>query len=141
MASVDLWIELFHQSGLKITPQRRVIFERLAEGDGHPTADDVYRRVTEVMPEVSRTTIYNTLRELIALDQVTVVMEELLAEGTRYDTNNTHHHHLFCTRCHTLMDIERDWADVKLVPEKVAQYQIFKSQVTFYGVCPDCRDR
>jgi len=139
MRSVDNLIKLFRQNGLKITPQRRVIVELLAEDDSHPTADEIYQRVLSVMPEVSRTTVYNTLRELVALDELTVV-EDLSESGMRYDTNSSNHHHLFCMRCHALIDISRDFAGVELPPEETAGYRIVKSQVTFYGVCPDCQD-
>jgi Fe2+ or Zn2+ uptake regulation protein len=139
MRSVDALIELFRQNGLKITPQRRTIFELLAEDESHPTADTIYQRVLPVMPEVSRTTVYNTLRELVALDELTAV-EGLNESGTRYDTNSSHHHHLYCVRCHALMDISQDLADVELPPEEKAGYQIVRSQVTFYGICPDCQE-
>jgi Fe2+ or Zn2+ uptake regulation protein len=139
MQSVEVLIKLFRQKDLKITPQRRVIFELLAEDDSHPTADEIYQRVLSVMPEVSRTTVYNTLRELVALGELTTV-EDLGESGTRYDTNGSHHHHLFCMHCHALIDIGRDFAGVELSPEETAGYQIVKSQVTFYGICPDCQD-
>jgi Fe2+ or Zn2+ uptake regulation protein len=139
MRSVDALIELFRQNGLKITPQRRTIFELLAEDESHPTADTIYQRVLPVMPEVSRTTVYNTLHELVALDELTAV-EGLNESGTRYDTNSTHHHHLYCVRCHALMDISQDLAGVELPPEETAGYRIVRSQVTFYGICPECQE-
>jgi len=137
--SVDVLIKLFRQKDLKITPQRRVIFELLAEDDSHPTADKIYQRVLSVMPEVSRTTVYNTLRELVALGELTTV-EDLNESGTRYDTNGNYHHHLFCIRCHALIDISRDFMGVELSPEETEGYRIVRSQVTFYGICPDCQD-
>lgn len=138
MQSVGVLIKLFQQNGLKITPQRRVIFELLVEDDSHPTTDEIYQRVLSVMPEVSRTTVYNTLRELVARGELTAV-EDLSKRGTRYDTNSSHHHHLSCMRCHALIDISRDFAGVELPPEETAGYRILRSQVTFYGICPDCQ--
>jgi Fe2+ or Zn2+ uptake regulation protein len=140
MESVDKLIELFHRKGLRVTPQRRVIFERLAEDDSHPTANEVYQQVLAVMPEVSRTTVYNTLHELVALGELSLV-EELSEEGARYDTNRDRHHHLFCMGCHTLVDISRDFADVELPPEDAEGYQVIRSQVTFYGLCQNCQNR
>ena len=139
MQSVDGLIKLSRQKNLKITPQRRVIFEVLVEDDSHPTAEEIYQRVLSVMPEVSRTTVYNTLRELVALGELTTV-EDLGESGARYDTNRSHHHHLFCMRCHTLIDISRDFMGLELSPEETEGYRIVKSQVTFYGICPDCLD-
>jgi Fe2+ or Zn2+ uptake regulation protein len=139
MQSVDALIKLFRQKDLKITPQRRVLFELLVTDDSHPTADEIYQRVLSAMPDVSRTTVYNTLRELVALGELTKV-EDLSESGTRYDTNRNHHHHIFCMRCNTLIDISREFAGLELSLEETAGYRIVKSQVTFYGICPDCQD-
>jgi len=139
MQSADGLIKLFRQQGLKITPQRRVIFELLAKDDSHPTAEEIHRHVRSVMPEVSLTTVYNTLRELVALGELNEV-EDLSEGGMRYDTNTTRHHHLFCMRCHALIDISRDFKGLELPQKERAGYRIVKSQVTFYGYCPDCQD-
>lgn len=140
MQSVDAIIELFRQNGLKITPQRRVIFELLAEDDSHPTTEEIYQHVISAMPDVSRTTVYNTLRELVALGEL-VEVEDLSGGGTRYDTTTGNHHHLFCMSCHTLIDIDRDFEGLELAGEETAGYHIVKSQVTFYGLCPACQAR
>jgi Fe2+ or Zn2+ uptake regulation protein len=139
MESVDDLIELFHRNGLRITPQRRVIFELLAQDNSHLTAEAIYQHVLSVMPDVSRTTVYNTLNELVALGALTAV-KDVSERGTRYDTNRANHHHLFCIRCQALLDVNRDFEDVALLPEEAAGYQIVKRQVTFYGICPDCQD-
>lgn len=138
MKSVETLIELFRQNDLKITPQRRVIFELLVNDDSHPTAEEIYQRVLSIMPEVSRTTVYNSLRELIALGEL-VAIEDLSERGIRYDTNTDNHHHIFCMRCHTLIDIGRDFEGLELLPEETSGYQIMRSQVTFYGYCPNCQ--
>jgi len=133
-------VELFRQNGLKITPQRRVILELLARDDSHPTVDEIYQRVLSMMPDVSRTTVYNTLRELVALGEL-VEVHDLSEGGIRYDTNASVHHHLFCTRCHNLVDIQRDFAGLTLSPQESSGYQITNRQVTFYGICPNCQSR
>lgn len=138
MQSAKTLIELFRRQGLKITPQRRIIFELLAQDASHPTAEEIYQRVLSAMPDVSRTTVYNTLRELIALGELAEV-EDLSREGIRYDTSTHNHHHLFCVKCHTLTDVSRDFQHLELSSEETTGYQIVKRQVTFYGYCPDCR--
>jgi Fe2+ or Zn2+ uptake regulation protein len=136
--SLELLLERFRQNGLKITPQRRAILELLADDDSHPTAEQVYQRILSVMPDVSRTTVYNTLRELSDLGELTPVLD-LREDGQRYDTNIEPHHHLYCVRCHKLIDIDRDFEGLSLAPEELSGYQILSRQVTFYGVCPDCQ--
>ena len=138
MKSLDELLERFRQNGLKITPQRRVILELLVQDDSHPTAEEIYQRVLSVMPDVSRTTVYNTLRELIALGELTEV-QDLSEGGLRYDTDTSVHHHLFCMHCHALIDIDHDYEGLTLPPEEASGYQIVRHQVTFYGICPDCQ--
>jgi Fe2+ or Zn2+ uptake regulation protein len=138
MQSVETTISTLRQKGFKITPQRRVIFELLANDTSHPTADEIYQRVQAVMPEVSRTTAYNTLRDLVALGELAAV-EDVSGNGTRYDTNSDQRHHLYCVSCRSLKDISQPLAGLQHPPQEAAGYRIVKSQVTFYGVCPDCQ--
>ena len=139
MESLEILLSLLRQNGLKVTPQRRTILELLDGDESHPTADEIYQRVLAVMPTVSRTTIYNTLRELVALGALTEV-HDLSEGGLRYDTNTGQHHHLFCTHCHALIDIDRDFAGLNLTPEEASGYRVMKHQVTFYGICPSCQN-
>ena len=139
MKALDTLLSRFRQNGLRITPQRRVILELLVDDDTHPTVEQVYRRVLAVMPDVSRTTVYNTFRELIDLGELRPV-RDFSEDGQRYDTSNEVHHHLYCVECHQLVDIDRDFEEISLPPEEARGYRILSRQVTFYGICPDCRD-
>ena len=138
MESLETLLTLLRQHDLKITPQRRLILELLVDDRSHPTADQIYQRVITQMPNVSRTTVYNTLHELVALGILREV-QDLSAGGLRYDTQPEPHHHLFCTRCHSLVDIEREFDGVMLTSEETAGYQIARYHVTFYGICPACQ--
>jgi Fe2+ or Zn2+ uptake regulation protein len=131
-------LDQFRRNGLRITSQRRVILGLLVGDDSHPTAEQTYQRVLSIMPEVSRTTVYNTFRELIDLGELTPV-RDLSAGGQRYDTNSDTHHHLYCIQCHTLLDIDHDFEGLNLTPNETSGYQILSRQVTFYGICPDCQ--
>ena len=140
MQTLDTMIALLREHDLKITPQRRMILKLLAGENGHPTAEDIYQQVSAVMPTVSRATVYNTLHELVALGVLNEV-QDLSENRLRYDTHTGIHHHLFCTRCHTLVDLHHDFEMLHLTPEEAAGYKILKHQVTFYGLCPECQKR
>jgi Fe2+ or Zn2+ uptake regulation protein len=138
MKSVQEAIDQFRTQGLRITPQRRAIFKWLAVNQGHPTAEEVYQEVSVAMPDISRTTVYNTLRELVTLGALAEV-EPISQDGSRFDTETVHHHHLFCLRCHKLLDVEQTFPGLTLPEKEKAGYEIIRSQVTFYGYCPDCQ--
>jgi Fur family transcriptional regulator, peroxide stress response regulator len=139
LQSTESIIQSFYQKGLKITPQRRHIVELLENDESHPTAEELYQRVILLMPDVSQTTIYNTIRELVALGELTPV-DSLSETGIRFDTNTNDHHHLFCNECHNLVDIERNFPEIELAPEEIKEYQIIKNQITFYGICKECQE-
>lgn len=136
--SLERLLELFRQNELKITPQRRAILELLVDEDSHPTAEEIYQRVLAKMPDVSRTTVYNTFRELSELGVLTP-FHGSSEGGQRYDTNKETHHHLYCIHCHTLIDIVRNFEGLTLTPEETSGYHIVSRQVTFYGICPECQ--
>ncbi len=138
MESLEAILERMRQNHLKITPQRRLILKSLINDDSHPTADEIYQHIVTIMPDVSRATVYNTLHELVDLRALASV-QDLNVGGLRYDTNTAPHHHLFCTRCHALIDITRDFEGINLTSKEAAGYQITRHQVTFYGLCPDCQ--
>ena len=139
LQSVEALVEQFRREGRKITPQRRAIFEAFTRGDSHPSAEAIYQRVWSVMPDISRTTVYNTLHELVAVGALMEV-EDLSEGGTRYDTSTSQHHHLYCLGCHTLVDIDRDFQGLELPPNETAGYRIVRRQVIFYGYCPNCQE-
>ena len=140
MQSPEALIKLYRKKGLRITSQRRLIFEILAEQRSHPTVEEIYQRVRLRMPDVSRSTVYNIIHELVELGELFEV-EDISEEGTRYDTALDYHYHLYCKNCHKLIDIEPDLDSLNLPPEKASGFKIQRRQVTFYGICPDCQER
>jgi Fe2+ or Zn2+ uptake regulation protein len=139
MRTVEEISGLLRKKGLKLTPQRRLIIEILLHDRSHPTVEDVYRKVLETMPEVSRTTVYNTIREMLNLGEVAEV-QDLSDGGIRYDTDAAPHHHFFCIRCRALADLD---LELPPVPESVpglSDCVILRRQITLYGLCAQCRE-
>ena len=139
MQSVVSTVEMFRRKGFKITPQRRAVFQALLCSHGHPTVEEVYQNVVSEQPDISRTTVYNTMHELVALGEL-VEMDQ--GEGkTRYDVDIRPHHHLHCIACHTLVDIHQEFEGLDLAPEDAAGFAILARRVSFDGYCPRCQTR
>ena len=137
MRSVEELCEVLRERGLKVTPQRRLIFEALRQAPEHPTADDIYHAVREVMPDMSLATVYHTLNDLAAMGEL---VELDLGEGkSRYDTSTGGHPHLVCRVCRKVEDVLRDLDWVELLPEETHGYRIERCAVVFYGRCPECQ--
>jgi len=125
--------------GLRLTAQRRVVAEVLAGEHLHLTADEVLARATASLPEISRATVYNTLRELVGLGEVA----ELSGEGRAklYDPNaHAPHHHLVCERCGAIRDVSPSGADAVALPAAQRHgFSVSGVAIVFRGLCPACR--
>ena len=120
-----------------MTPQRRFIFEALQDHVAHPTVEDIYRKVREVMPDISLATVYHTVKHLEELGEV---VQLDLGEGkSRYDPCTDGHSHLVCVECRGVLDIVRDFEGLELLPEETSGYQVLRCDVAFYGYCPECQ--
>ncbi|WP_170934702.1 Fur family transcriptional regulator [Hymenobacter gelipurpurascens] len=91
------------QAGLRATRQRLVILESLLVLPGHPTAEQVHRRVAAQSPTISLGTVYKALDSFVAAGLTRRVAS---AEGSsrRYDADCSEHHHLFCTATQEIID-------------------------------------
>lgn len=126
------------QENWRLTSQRRAVAEVLSGEHLHLTADEVHARAAEVLPEISRATVYNTLGELVALGQI----HEVTIDGRakRYDPNvGREHHHLVCTNCGRIMDVPVvDGAYGALPRGSRHGFSVDHVEVTYRGTCPAC---
>nr|WP_262894870.1 Fur family transcriptional regulator [Hymenobacter guriensis] len=88
---------------MRATRQRLVILESLLVLPGHPTAEQVHRRVAEAAPSISLGTVYKALDSFV---EAGLTRRVASAEGAsrRYDADCTEHHHLFCTDTQEIID-------------------------------------
>ncbi len=129
--------ELCREQGVPLTVQRRAILESLAQREDHPTADQVYEKVSPSLPGLSRTTVYRVLETLVGLGVIHKANH--LGSAARYDPNTERHHHLTCLSCHRVVDVEDDKLKRVDLPKARAQgFEITDYSVHFKGTCPDC---
>ncbi len=124
--------------GMRITPQRRAIAEVLVGEHVHLTAEDVLAGARALLPEISQATVYATLGELVALGEV---QEITTGDGPRrFDPNvDGVHHHLVCTSCGAIRDVEPTGLRRLTVPDdQLDGYTVDRAEVIFRGLCPTC---
>jgi Fur family peroxide stress response transcriptional regulator len=131
-------ISLLKEQDFRLTPQRMELVRLIAASEGHPNAAQFYTRIKEKFPTMSQATVYKTLTMLKEMKQV---LEIDLRDDSHYDGNRPEPHpHLICTKCNRIVDgeLEIDHSLLKNL-ETTSGFQITSSQITFYGLCPDCR--
>jgi Fe2+ or Zn2+ uptake regulation protein len=119
-----------------VTPQRQCIF-RVLDGNGsHPTAHAVFRAVREEMPTISLRTVYQTLNDLVTLGEIHQV--DVGTGATRFDPATSTHHHLVCTRCGAVRDVQCELGGLRLSARERQGFVIAGAEVIFRGLCAKC---
>lgn len=93
------------KSGLRLTGQRRLIYEAVARFNGHPVAEDVHRLVRQKQPSVSLATVYNGLEALVKAGEIGKLPREG-AMPARYEIRKDIHHHARCVDCDLVWDLD-----------------------------------
>ncbi len=89
--------------GLRLTRQRQEVYRLLLEQRDHPTAQDVFLRVKDRLPNISLATVYNTLEALVQHGLVRQVNFD--REPSRFCPNLEEHGHFHDKRSGTIHDV------------------------------------
>jgi Fur family peroxide stress response transcriptional regulator len=139
--TTDDLIAHLRDAGLRVTPQRLVIYETLVKDKHHPTAQILFEDLQDTLPSLSQATVYNTLQTMVEMGLV----RELgtAGDGTvRYDADISPHAHLVCTGCNSIEDFTA--VEVPIPPLSAFSekgYAISSVGVYYYGLCRDCRKK
>jgi len=128
--------ELLHARGLRSTPQRRAILGAFEGGaTEHLSADEVYARAAEAVPDLSRGTVYATLAEFSELGLLSAFA---VPEPVRYETNTGRHAHFRCRLCLRTFDLLSGLQN----PEEISDpgFSIERVDTRAEGICADCND-
>jgi Fur family peroxide stress response transcriptional regulator len=118
------------------TPQRLAILEFLESDTSHPSAEDIHRALAPRFPTMSLSTVYNALKDLRREGRVSEIIVE--PGRSRFDPKPERHHHIVCLACRKIVDC-RPNVPVELAPDDAQSFDIVRSQVDFFGYCPECR--
>ena len=119
-----------------MTPQRQAIFRALTHATQHPTAEGVYAAVSTELPTISLRTVYQTLNDLSAMGELSVL--NLGTGSTRFDPNLEPHHHLVCDVCGRIEDLRHEFPGVLLPAQVVERFEVGATEIVFRGHCTDC---
>ena len=124
------------ERGIRSSMQRLAIMDYLINHPIHPTIDDVYQALSNKVPTLSRTTVYNTLRMLSenqAAQMITIDEHRVC-----YDGNVESHVHFYCKKCGKIIDLFGEQAP-KLEGEKTVEGNIIQEEQLYYkGICAKC---
>jgi len=127
-------IDFLKQRDIKASFTRVMIYSYLLEKKNHPTVSTIHNDLKNLLPTLSKTTVYQTLslfEEKNIVSALTIEDNEL-----RYDANTMIHGHFKCEKCGEIYDfslntISKDFIEIKGF--KINTYNIYLS-----GICINC---
>ena len=136
---------LLKEKGLKMTRQRLVVLEVLAESpEQHLTAEEIYERIKAANPDIGLATVYRTVQLLLELELIDRIN---LDDGfVRYEIGDMEkkrrhhrHHHLICLKCGRVSAFQEDMLEaLETGVQEALGFQVTDHEVKLYGYCRDC---
>jgi Fur family transcriptional regulator, ferric uptake regulator len=129
------------KSGQRWTKGRRLVLEAL-QGAGAPMSATELQ--AKVGPSVPLSSLYRIISDLV---QANVLIKLEFAEGfARFELDEglaDHHHHLVCTECGSVADLELPDLEIALDAtskpiKKRSGFQVVTHRLDFFGLCRDC---
>lgn len=133
-------LEQIRHMGYRVTPQRQMILETLAEIGHHATALEVYDRITQKLPSINKTTVY---RALDFLQEMNLATKSELNGRIYYEiADEETHHHLHCTECgnFTLLDNHHFERLVSHLADEHGFYADI-NHLVISGICHSCHEQ
>jgi Fur family peroxide stress response transcriptional regulator len=125
-------------SGHRHTAQRAAIYRYLKSVTTHPTADEIFTQVREVLPDISLATVYKALEAFV---EAGLARKLTLGGGpARYDGRTDDHDHARCLKCGKVRDVVGEH-DSELIRGLRSDdgFEIIDYRLELIGYCRDCR--
>ena len=136
MLTTNHMIGMLTRANVGPSVHRLAVLEYVANRQTHPTAEEVYSALSDDFPNVSRTTIYNSLHVLVEAH----LLKELDIDSgsTRYDLfEQAPHSHFRCTKCGAIFDMGLPSGLESIVN---AGFRVESTELYFSGICPKCAE-
>lgn len=125
---------------LKSTPARAAITDFLRSSLSPVDVEEIIKFLRSKKLKTNKVTVYRNI-ELLYKNGVVERLE--FGEGKfRYEIKKRHHHHLICTNCGKIYEVEGDF--LKKMEEEIYKNKNFKvtgHSLEFFGLCQSCRQQ
>jgi Fur family ferric uptake transcriptional regulator/Fur family peroxide stress response transcriptional regulator len=104
----------------------------------HPTADEIYLDLLVLIPTLSKTTIYNTLK--LFAEQGVTQMLTIDEKNVCFDAGISPHAHFLCKKCGKIYDINIEEQSVENLKKIVNMdgHKIAEMHYYYKGTCKNC---
>lgn len=124
---------LCQEKGLRMTEQRRVIAQVVADAHDHPDVEELYRRSAAVDPKISIATVYRTVK---LFEEAGILERHDFRDGrSRYEEVSEHHDHLIDVSTGKVVEFRNE--DIEKLQRRIAEelgFDLVDHRLELYGV-------
>lgn len=125
------------ESNIKPTLQRIIIYGILEkEKCKHFSSEGIYKKISKEFSEISRATIYNTIKIFKENGLIRTIKTDTLEKI--YDFNLMPHGHFICEKCGKIKDIPLNIENIKKNTKDFNE-EIRSIEITAKGLCNECK--
>ncbi|MGD9734677.1 MAG: Fur family transcriptional regulator [Solirubrobacterales bacterium] len=138
-ANAEEIAERLRSHGLRATRPRVRVYAAVSSLPGHPEVREIIECLEAKGDLVSTQAVYDSLQALTAAGLVRRI--EPAGSAARFETRvGDNHHHIVCRACGVTQDVDCAVSAAPcLSPDGAAGFLVDEAEITFWGVCPDCR--
>ncbi|MBI4281864.1 MAG: transcriptional repressor [Chloroflexi bacterium] len=134
-------IQTLREAGYRLTPQRMMVLQAIAESRGHVTAEAIHQQAVKTYPYLDIATVYRILHLLKELHLVTEI--DLAGGSARYEVAVLNkHHHMVCRECGRTFDLSTSYLEelrTRLIKEFGFEPDL--EHFAIGGLCAGCAPR
>lgn len=133
--------EYCKENNIKMTEQRRIIAEAIAESDDHPDVDQVFLRAKKYDNKISIATTYRTMK---LLEEASIIEKHDFGNGkSRYElVSDDHHDHLIDINTGEIIEFHDE--SLENLKSKIAEelgYKLVDHRLELYATSLDKREK
>jgi Fur family peroxide stress response transcriptional regulator len=133
---MDHFKAALNRRGVKLTHQRMIIFQQVAESKEHPNVESVYKAVRKQLPTISLDTVYRTLWMLQDFGLINILGGR---DRVRFDGNMNPHHHFVCNECGLMRDFYCEEFSRLKIPKEITDLGNGETVlIEIKGICTEC---
>ena len=121
------------KKGVRLTEQRKVIAQVMADTKDHPDVDELHKRVSEVDKKISIATVYRTVK----LFEESGILEKHEFKGgkARYEKSpDEHHDHLIDINSGEIIEfVDKNIEKLQIEVAKKLGYKLVDHKLELYG--------
>ena len=123
---------------MRYSPQRKTILNILKKAKDHPSADIILNRSRKEIPNISLGTVYRNLKQL---EESKLISSYIFAGSHHYDGNLDPHHHFYCVKCSSIIDLPIEDPKFNNVLIEKFELSVERVELSLTGLCSECKPK